>query len=218
MVCVNCVLWWVCCSANVQEIKDCSDKSDTPYIFHSGTLYEQKDGILGIIEAFGKAVNKLSSPLHLISTGNIEKSPHAKEIMKLIEQYSLHGKIKFTGYLSNDELKKKLSLASIVIINKYQNQQNFYCFSTKLGEYLAAEKPVIITNVGEAMNWLVHKTSAYIVEPSNIDKLSQAIIYMMNNSDERLAIAKKGKDLCKQSFDYLEYGEMLESLFNRLKR
>lgn len=60
----------------------------------------------------------------------------------------------FTGYLSHEDLKDYLSKASMVIINKYRNQQNEHCFSTKLGEYLAAAKPVIITNVGEAMNWL----------------------------------------------------------------
>lgn len=200
------------------KLEDFSSEVNTPYIFHSGTLYEQKDGILGMIEAFGIAVQQLKSPLNFISTSKIEYSPHASEIKKLIEKYNLDERIRFTGYLTNAELKQYLSHASLVIINKYQTQQNYYCFSTKLGEYFAAGKPVIITNVGEAMNWLMHKKNAYIVEPSNVEKLSQAIIYLISDSNERFSIAKNGRELCKQSFDYRVYGELLESFFYRLKR
>ena len=112
---------------------------DIPYIFHSGTLTEQKDGILGMIEAFGMALQKLSMPIMFISTGNKESSPHREAINELIEKYHLEKKLVFTGYLSETELKEYLSKASLVIINKYETQQNKYCFSTKLAEYM--EKP-----------------------------------------------------------------------------
>ena len=96
-----------------------------------------------------------------------------------------------------------------MIINKYVTQQNKYCFSTKLAEYLAAEKVVIITNVGEAVYWLKNKESAYIVEPENTEKLSESIIYALENRELSKGIAKNGKELCKRSFDYRCYGKIL---------
>lgn len=199
-------------------LADYSNESEIPYIFHSGTLYEQKDGILGMIEAFGIASQKLKKDIRFVSTNKLEKSPHASEIKRLIAKYNLERKIIFTGYLTDDELKHYLSYASLVIINKYQTQQNFYCFSTKLGEYLAAEKPVIITQVGEAMNWLENKKNACIVKPGDANQLAGAIIEMMNNPLNRHYIAKNGKELCKDFFDYRVYGEKLESFFNSLKK
>ena len=50
-------------------ITDKSNEVDIPYIFHSGTLYEQKDGILGMIEAFGIALRQIPFPIRFISTG-----------------------------------------------------------------------------------------------------------------------------------------------------
>lgn len=192
------------------ELEDKSDEAKYPYIFHSGTLYEQKDGILGMIEAFGIAIPKTKVPLRFISTGNMEKSPHADDIRNLIKKYHLEDRLTFTGYLSEEKLKEYLSYASLVIINKYNTQQNKYCFSTKLAEYLSAKKPLIITNVGEAMNWLENKKSAYIVETGNTQLLASAIVELMENPEERQRIAQNGNTLCRKNFDYRCYGEKLK--------
>ena len=200
------------------NLDDCSKEAINPYIFHSGTLYEQKDGILGMIEAFGMVKENSKLNIHFISTGSIDKSPHADKIKELIKKYNIRDCIHFTGYLSDDELKDYLSKASLVIINKYRTQQNQYCFSTKLGEYLAAEKPVIITNVGEAMNWLKDGESAYIIEPEDVKALFNKIIYAFSDDSKRQDIASKGKDLCKKSFSYQSHGKRLVEFFQNLSK
>jgi len=198
------------------DIPDLSDESDVPYIFHSGTLYEQKDGILGMIEAFGMAIKKTSFPIRFILTGKKEDSPYLTEINNLIVKYQLGEHILFTGYLSDAELRRYLSKASLVIINKYCTQQNEYCFSTKLAEYLAAGKPVIITKVGEAMNWLVDNESAYFVEPENISLLSDKIVSVFLNEKQRKKIAQCGKLFCQKNFDYHDYGTKMLNFFNSI--
>ena len=85
-------------------LPDRSMFADVPFIFHSGTLTQQKDGILGMIEAFGKAARSLPFPIQFISTGQLENSPHEAAIQDLIIRYDLQGKIRFTGFLSEDEL------------------------------------------------------------------------------------------------------------------
>jgi glycosyltransferase involved in cell wall biosynthesis len=197
-------------------IPDKSSDATAPYIFHSGTLYEQNDGFVGMLEAFGKATELVKKPILFISTGTISKSPHREEIKRIINQYHLKDKVFFTGYISDEELKENLSKASLVIINKYLNQQNTYCFSTKLGEYLAAGKPVIITNVGEAMNWLKDGESAYIIEPNDTDLLAKAIVDAFQNSEKRKAIGKNGQKVCKENFDFRNYGEKIRMFFQEI--
>lgn len=196
------------------RLEDKSDHADVPYIFHSGTLYEQKDGILGMLEAFGLAVKELNVPMKFILTGRIGKSPHTREINEIIAKYDMKDRVVFTGYLSNSDLKSYLSKASLVIINKYETQQNKYCFSTKLGEYLAAAKPLIITSVGEATNWLNNGESAYIVPPHDINAMSKAIIHAMTNHDERKQIGLKGQFVCKESFDFKVWSKRFVHFLN----
>ena len=191
------------------ELLDRSQDTKVPYIFHSGTLTEQKDGILGMIEAYGIARQKMANPTKFICTGDIQNSPHCREITKLIGKYQLQEDLVFLGYLSDKQLKNYLSGASLTIINKYETQQNQYCFSTKLGEYMAAGKPVIITRVGEAMNYVKNKDTAYIVKPENVHELAEEILEVFSNPQEALIVGTKGKDLCKKSFDYHVWGKPL---------
>lgn len=197
-------------------LEDTSQQERIPYIFHSGTLYEQKDGFVGMLEAFGKAKQRLNVPLKFISTGNVAGSRHEQEIKRVIRQYHIEEDVQFTGYLNNDNLKAKLQGAALVIINKYKTQQNHYCFSTKLGEYLAAGKPVIITRVGEAMNWLTNGKDAVIVEPEDNDALADAIVEVVTHPESTRQIGENGRTTCQKSFDYRNYGKVLVDFFRSL--
>ncbi len=193
-----------------------SAEAEVPYIFHAGTLYEQKDGILGMIEAFGKAVKRLSTPIRFVATGNLDNSPHKEAIISLIKEYQLADRFQLTGYISDNELKDYLSKATAVIINKKPTQQNIYCFSTKLGEYLAAGKPVIMTDVGEAMNWLSNNKSAYIIEKENSEALTDAIVRVFSEPVEARGIGQEGRRVCQNSFDYRVWGKPMVSFFESL--
>ena len=199
------------------KLADQSSQSDFPYIFHTGKVTEQKDGILGMIEAFGRVVNSSHPELRFICTGNYEGSIHAEAIRALINKYQLKDKLIFLGYISQELLKEYLSKAAIVIINKYENEQNTYCFATKLAEYLAAAKPVIISDFGEAINWLKNKKSAIIFPAGDITALSKSIEYVLDNPTESKAIAGEGQEICQNCFDYKVWGQPLIDLFKSLK-
>lgn len=199
------------------NILDKSDAANVPYIFHSGSLFEQKDGFVGMLEAFGKACLKSGNEMMFISTGAIDKSPHKDQIRQVIEKYKISDKVKFTGYLQESELQDYLSHASIVIINKYRTQQNVYCFSTKLGEYMAAGKYVIITKVGEATRWLEDGVDCRMIETEDNDALCEAIIEGFNNKEMRLKLSMEAKRSCQRKFDYHNYGKTMIVYFNSLK-
>lgn len=198
------------------ELVDKSQDVDVPYIFHSGTLFEQKDGFLGMVEAFGLAYQKLDKNIKFVTTGSIEKTSEKEKLIQLIEKYGIKGQIEFTGYLSEENLKEYLAGASLTIINKYDTQQNRYCFSTKLGEYLAAGKPVIITNIGEASNWLTDEKNALIVESGNVKSLADAIVDLFTKEDKRLKIGNAGKTVCKNCFSYQSQSQNLVEFLSNL--
>ena len=197
-------------------LEDLSDMAEVPYIFHSGSLTEQKDGILGMIEAFGIATKLLDFPIRFISTGKKEDSAFSIQIDKLVKKYSLDDKLLFTGFVSDDVLKNYLQQASIVIINKYPTQQNHYCFSTKLGEYMAAGKPVIITNVGEAMNWLTDHKDALVVKSQDTKAMSNAIVELFADSNQRIRLGNNARITCQHAFDYRVYASPLKDFFSKL--
>ena len=214
----HCKLLKVPIMVDIQEYllnNTCLD-SEKKYIFHSGTLFEQKDGILGMLEAFGNACQIMNYSIFFISTGSIEKSPHSKEISEIIKKYSIEKNVMFTGYVSNDALKEYLRNATAVIINKNDNQQNNYCFSTKLGEYAAAGKIIMISRVGEACNWLKDSSDALFYNAGDIDKLKDLIISVFSDIPAYLKVGDKAKESAKKYFDYRVYSTTLENYFKDL--
>ncbi len=198
------------------KLADHSVQSDFPYIFHTGKVTEQKDGILGMIEAFGRVVNSSHPELRFICTGNYENTIHAEAIDELKRKYHLKDKLIFLGYISQVQLKDYLSKATMVIINKYQNEQNTYCFATKLAEYLAAAKPVIISDYGEAVNWIKDKESAIVFSAGDTEALVESIEYVLDNPSKCRMIASEGQNVCKNCFDYKVWGQPIIELFRSL--
>lgn len=198
------------------HLADESNTADIRYIFHAGSLYESKDGIVGIFKALAEVNKIIKGKLMFISTGLLEKSPHAKEIKNIIIENNLYDLIKFTGYIDERQLNSYLSKASFVIINKYRTLQNRYCFSTKLAEYMAAGKPIIITNVGEAMNWLSNGVDAYIIEPESTPLLAKAIEKLYYDKSLCDILGENAQKKCLKSFDYREWAEKLSLFFYEL--
>lgn len=173
-----------------------------PYIFHSGSLYEQKDGICDMLRAFGiSSHNSSCKELQYYLTGNLDDSPHRNELKQIIKDYEIEDKVHFLGYLDLPILRKFQKNALMTIINKYDTQQNQYCFSTKLSEYLSFSIPVITTNVGEANYYLQDGVNAYITEPHNPELIAERIIHIMRNPQEAIEIGKEGYKLTQKEFN-----------------
>jgi len=189
---------------------------DTPYIMHAGSLFERKDGILGMIEAFGIASSKLDFPVKFVFTGFLEFSPDAEAIKQLIKKYAINEKIIFTGYLSRSELINYLRNCSLAIINKNDNKQNRYCFATKLADYLFNAIPVIITDVGEASKYLSDGINAYIVKPGDPNLIAEKIIRALTCPDERIKIGLEGRILAEREFNYRTQAQYIVNYFNNL--
>lgn len=173
------------------------------YIFHAGTLSDQKDGVIGMIKSFALAIKYLPTEIIFYLTGYLSQSTNSVEIKKVLDTYNINHRVVFLGYLSNDELQQYLHNASLAIINKVDSLQNKYCFPTKLGEYLDANIPVIITNVGEPVKYLENNVNACIVEPGNPQLIAEKIVELFENTNKRLEIAKNGKLLTYKEFNYL---------------
>lgn len=186
-----------------------------PYIFHSGTLYEQKDGICGMLRAFGIACKNNECKLHYYLTGELKDSPHSKELERIISEYDIKDRVHFLGYIDAVTLRKYQKNATMAIINKYDTQQNRFCFSTKLSEYLSFSIPVITTTVGEANNYLKDGVNAYVVETHKPELIAEKITHIINNPNEAHRIGKEGYKLTQKEFSCLyQTKRIINQLFN----
>jgi len=185
-----------------------------PYIFHPGTLTERKDGILSSLRAFAMAIKKIDFPIKYILAGPV--SPIQGAINKIIEESNLQNKVIIYNTLSREDVIWYLKHAALAILNKVDNIQNKCGFSTKLGEILLSETPVITTTVGEAKYWLKDQESAYIVDPHKPELIADKIVQAFLNHEERTMIAKNGKKIAEEMFNHNHQAQRLKLFFETL--
>lgn len=189
----------------VQDVKHIEE----PYIFHCGTLTQTKDNIIETLEAFALSVNEIPFTIKYIFAGEYEHSPIKQDIDKVIRNNNLDNNVIFLGVLPYNEVLSWLCGCNLVVLNKNTTIQNQYGFSTKLGEYLMAGKPVITTTVGDAKYYLINNESAYIVEPDNAKLISHAIVYAFMNEIKSNIIGRRGREIAECTFDYKINGEKI---------
>lgn len=185
-----------------------------PYIIHTGTMHEAKDGISKILYAFKKFKQETGSSCKLVFTG-----PQATDecpYNNLICELGLETDVELLGYLSSEEIQVLQHYASLTIIYKSDNLQTRHCFPTKLGEMLLASVPVITTQVGDAHLYLENNKSAIIVPDNDETSLVLAIKELLNNKVKAKNLAEEGKKIALTSFSPVFQGERLCKFFYNL--
>ena len=182
-------------------------------IFHSGSHTEAKDGFYGMIESIGLLKEKYNDIIHLYCTG---KLPNNESYHRIIERYGLYNQIHYLGYISEEELLNWQETSFCFIINKYDSFQNQYCFATKLGEYLASERVVITTSVGEVVNYLKNGENSIIVDPGKPELIADSIHSLLLDNKNRIMLAHKGRILANEKFDCNKNGTILKDYLLKL--
>jgi glycosyltransferase involved in cell wall biosynthesis len=187
---------------------------EKPYILHTGTMDEKKDGISGILEAFAASLNYIPENVNLVFTGPQAIEPNA--FNHLIQKLNISNRVTLKGLVSLQEIAILQHFATLSIINKNDNLQTRNCFPTKLGEMLLSETPVIITTIGDASLYLKDGISAYIINPNDTQGLTLKIIQALENKHERELIAKEGKKIAESEFNPILQGIKISTFFNSL--
>ena len=87
-------------------------------------------------------------------------------------------------------------------MSRPNNIQAKYGFPTKLGEYLATGRPVIVTAVGDIPFYLDDGVNAFIAEPNNIQSFADKLEECFSNEDKAIKIGQKGQETAIKFFDY----------------
>lgn len=191
------------------------------YIFHAGSLSEQKDGILAVFEAFARAHHRLYDlygiRLKFYLTNNITQPQTWQSIETILARHALQNDVVITGFCEEDELDRLVGSALALIINKPDHFQNRYNFPTKLGVYLASGRPVIFAGSGlEANHYLRHEVNAIVVPPDDSEQMAEAVVRCYCEPEFAEKIGKGGAETVEQHFYYRQYGSRLSEFLRSL--
>ena len=186
------------------------------FITYCGNLDGAKDGIDILIRSFSKiAASYPSLKLRLI--GAFKDSAQHHIITGIIEDLNIQDKVEITGFINREELPALLSESRILALARPDNTQAKGGFPTKLGEYLATARPVIVTAVGDIPDYIVDGENAHLATPGDADSFSSKIDLVLSDYDKALKIAGKGYGLVETQFNPGFQGKRIMSFIKSLR-
>lgn len=189
---------------------------NTYLIVSVGNITPRK-GFHYLIKAFA-IVKRNFSNVKLLIIGDIfpHQMKYYYELKKLVKSLNLDDDVIFTGYIDHQELLTALSLADVFVIASLHEGT-----PVSILEAMAMERPVVATNVGGVSEQVISWHTGILVPPKNPEAIAKAIIYLLQNSNERIKMQKKARMWVKKMFSLekcaLMYKKLYEDVFNNFK-
>lgn len=184
--------------------------SSESYIAFCGILNNNKDGINYLINAFSALTNAFPD-LKLVLIGDAENEVQMKDYVDLIRAKQIVDKVIFKGRVDNSEMPRLLCNAKLLVLPRPSSTQAEYGFPTKLGEYLATGKPVVVTRTGEISQYLTDGQNAFLAEAGDTDSLALKMGEALSDYNRALEIGKMGKDAVMHHFNYyIQAGRIID--------
>jgi glycosyltransferase involved in cell wall biosynthesis len=187
------------------------------YIAYAGSLSNEKDGLDILLKAF-ISIARIHLDIHLVIIGDTTKPVFYNKLLDLIKNdgSDFKNRIHFTGRIDASLIPKYLTNAFILALARPDSKQAQGGFPTKLGEYLATGKPVIVTKVGEIPNYLKDKKSAILCEPGCINDFTSKLDWALKNEITLKEIGETGKKVALGVFNSEVQGERFNNFLLKL--
>ena len=133
-----------------------------------------------------------------------------------IEDLSRHlgDKIKFYDSMKREELVKRIKKSSVCIVPLKKKKLFKYALPSKMFEYMACAKPIIVGVKGEAKNLVLKSKSGIVVEPENTSDMYNAILAYYTNKEKRDSDGQNGLKFVEEN---LMKESLILSLIEKLK-
>lgn len=153
-----------------------------------------------------KAASLAKVPVWIVGRGQEEES-----LRKLTAE--LNADVHFFGYKAGDELHELINRSRAVILPSewYENAPMSVLETYALG------RPVLGARIGGIPELIREQETGIIFESDNVESLSQAMLYVTNLSDSRVAtMGKNGRHWVEQDFTAELYRDRLLNLYTDL--
>ena len=198
-----------------EDILDCYKSTKERYIAYCGSIHsEAKDGLSNILKAFSIAANTIDD-VNLKFIGKITKPAYYQELLSLVKDLGLEGRVFFSGEVERNEYVKFLANAELLMVAKPTDSYYGGGLSSKIIEYLFSGNPVLMVASDDYVNYLSHKENVYFVPDNLPQTLANAIVELYSDNELRHKIAEGGKTFAMNRFNYhILTSELLEFILS----
>ena len=198
-----------------QHADEVQKEEGTFWVTYAGTIgtsYDIRTMVLAAEELMKQGKTKIR--FQILGDG-----PTREMLENLAKERKIQN-VKFTGYVPYEQMAAYL-VKSDVLINSFVRKAP-QSIVTKIGDYLAAGKPMINTCMSPEFRKKVERDGFGInIEPEDVRELVNAVEWMYENEAERNDMGNRARKIAEEQFDRpVSYGKieaMISSLITKRK-
>ena len=179
--------------------------SRQPTLLFFGEIARHK-GVFGLAQAFARMGDE-HPELRLIYAGT---GSGVEETRRLIEQFGLEARVKFTGWLQAERKRATLAGATIFVLPSFVEGMPM-----ALLEAMSFGLPVIATPVGGVPEIVTHEVDGLLVPPGDIDALAAAISRLTSEPHLRERLGRAARETVTRRFSLDSAVERLLGIYHR---
>lgn len=193
------------------------DKQPSPYIrnrfnitddefvllYNGNVHYANRDEVKSLYLSIA-LLNRNGYPTRLIRTGNNYCELFGTDSWNIIKNY-----VTELGFVDRKELADLFSITNAFVQPGKPNKFNDYRFPSKIPEFLASGKPVILpnTNIGKELS---DGEECLLLQEGNAIDIKEKLLLLFNDNDLSTKIGASGKKFAEK---YLRWGDVAQNVY-----
>ncbi len=171
-----------------------------------------------LMKGFALAL-KAGIQLELIVLGRAGSRPEEKAALRLLRNMpEISEHVKFMGWLDESAFREHLFGADAFVLLRDEDPETRALFPTRLPEYLATGKPVILSNAGDLALYVAHGVSAYVLPPGDRpQELADALVFLATHPSDARKIGLGGRKVVINAFSQTVLGQKLATFLSNLR-
>jgi len=179
------------CALELDKYQYRRPRKDVKTLFCAARLSPEK-GLTFAITALSILTDRgYDLELHLAGGG-----PSQKLLERTAEQLGVRHRVRFLGYLSEDEVIEHLTRADIFILPSFVEG-----LPVSAMEAMAVGVPVIATNIAGTSELVEPNRTGILVRPSDAQSLSDAAVKLISDHDLRIALSEAARRKVEDEFN-----------------
>lgn len=173
-----------------KKVLEATEEKQHPvrFLFVGRFAYYKGCGVL--LDAFAKVQG---AELVMVGSGGMEK-----QLKQSVKELGLIDKVQFLGALPEEELYKQYENCDAFVLPSIAKSEAFGLVQI---EAMAFGKPVINTNLPSGVPYVsIHEKTGLTVEPGAVDKLAEAMQWLIDNKEERLQMGERARERMKAEY------------------
>ena len=173
--------------------------------------------VLALFEAFAAVADDFPDVrLQVIGAAKWPRSLDA--LHGLAGRLGITQRIEFAGQVKREDLFDLLRAARLLVLPRPAGAFSQAGLPTKVGEYLATGRPVVVTAVGDLPLYLRDGVDAYLAPPDDVPAFAERLRYALSHQDEATAVGRRGRETARERFDPRVHGARILAFIEELER